>query len=142
MRAKELELEKELGIELLNPFYDTGRDDIYAIDAGTKTREDKSLDFINIVEKDINNIMKCDGILAYIEKTVHSIGTFCEMWEATRMDLPVFVVSPDSTMHPWIRYMCYKNGGGSFSSFELFAEYIYVLRRMECTDQIFMIQSQ
>jgi nucleoside 2-deoxyribosyltransferase len=118
IRKIELEIEKDTGIELLNPFYDTGRDDIEDIDAGRKGRSDPSLDFINIVEKDLSNVQKSDGVLAYVTTQVHSIGTLCEIWEAVKLGLPVFVISPDSTMHPWIRYATGINGGMAFESWD------------------------
>lgn len=118
IREIELEIEKETGLEIVNPFYDTGRDDIYDIDAGKKDRSDPSLNFYDIVDKDIANVQRCDGILAYVEKATHSIGTFCELWEAVRMHLPVFVVSPDCSMHPWIRYIAAINGGMTFTTWD------------------------
>ncbi len=126
IREKELEIEKETGVELLNPFYDTGRDDIYSIDRGEKTRSDPSLDFIAIVEKDLSNVQKSDGVLAYVAINSHSIGTICEVWEALRVGLAVFVVSPDCLMHPWIRYVTAVSGGAAFESWDAAKTYFLV----------------
>jgi len=123
IRARELEIEKETGIELVNPFYDTGRDDIYEIDAGLKGRSDPSLDFRKIVEKDIANVQRSDGVVAYITKTMHSIGTMCELWEAVRMHIPIYIVSPDSIMHPWVRYMVASTEGMGFETWDDLKEY-------------------
>jgi nucleoside 2-deoxyribosyltransferase len=124
IRTIELEIEEATGVELLNPFYDTGGDDIYEIDAGLKDRSHPSLNFINIVEKDLSNVQKCDGIVAYITTATHSIGTICELWEAVRMGLPVLIVSPDSTMHPWVRYMTTITGGMAFESWDDLKSYL------------------
>lgn len=56
IREIEHKIEEETGIELVNPFYDTGRDDIYEIDAGTKTRADATLDYNSLVMKDLRLI--------------------------------------------------------------------------------------
>jgi hypothetical protein len=124
IREIELKIEQETGIEIQNPFYDSGRDDIEDIDNGKKGRSDLSLDFKAIVEKDLSSIDECDGIVAYIEKGIYTIGTLFELWNTAMgyEDKVVYVVSPDSLGHPWIRYLLDYAGGKGFSSWEEFAE--------------------
>src|SRR3972149_5556344 len=80
IRQLELEIEKITGIELINPFYDTERDDIEKIDSGCATRDSASLNPANIVGKDIGQITIADGVVAYLTKETHQIGTICEIW--------------------------------------------------------------
>jgi len=137
IREIELEIERTVGIELANPFYDnpeSNRDDIKEMDKGTKTRWDKDLDYNDIVAKDLQHIYTCDGMLAYIEKRP-MIGTMFEIWHCYKVfGKPVYVVSPDSTMHPWVRHVVEKSGGKSFLSWEDFTDYMFKL--LECEPHV------
>ena len=120
IREIELDIEAVTGVEILNPFYDTGRDDIYEIDAGRKSREDKGLDYRAIVKKDLGHIAECDGIVSYIEKEVYSLGTLFETWDTMVRyeDKIIYIVSPDCLMPPWIRYLVDSSRSKGFSSWE------------------------
>uniref|UniRef100_A0A6M3KE59 Nucleoside deoxyribosyltransferase n=1 Tax=viral metagenome TaxID=1070528 RepID=A0A6M3KE59_9ZZZZ len=131
IREIELEIERTTGVELHNPFYDSDRDDIYDIDAGKMRRTDKSLDFKAIVEGDLSNIDESDGLVAYIERGIHSIGTMFELWNTSMLhaDKEIFVVSPDSLNHPWIRYLLDYSGGQGFTNWDDFIKWILELQR-------------
>ena len=112
VRKWELEFEKRTGIELDNPFYDTERQDIVAIDQGKQTPFNITLDFHGIVRDDLAKIDSCDGLVASVDKSVPSIGTFMEMWYCgIQSDKPVFVVSPNWDTHPWLRYVTDESDG-------------------------------
>jgi len=124
IRQIELEIENLTGIELINPFYDTGRDDIEAIDRGEKTRSSQDLNPATIVGKDLGQIMVSDGVIAYIDKKVHQIGTICECWAcAVQYHKPVYVVSADCLTHPWVRFMIASSGGEGFESWDAFIKW-------------------
>lgn len=133
IREVELEIEGATGIELLNPFYDTGRDDIYKIDRGEIIRSAPDLDFRAIVEKDLGNIAKCDGLIAYIERGIYSLGTLFETWNTMLVyeDKIIYIVSPDSLMHPWIRYILDQTGGQGYPSWDGFKQEMYELKAFE-----------
>jgi nucleoside 2-deoxyribosyltransferase len=131
IRAIELAIEKETGIELLNPFYDTGRDDIYRIDAGEIDRHAPDLDHNAIVFKDLGNIEACDGIVAFIKRGTYSIGTICEMWDTAMIKRkPVFVVSEDSLSHPWVRFVIEHSKGRGFKTWTDFK--LFLLGEEDC----------
>jgi len=123
IREIELYIEKETGIELVNPFYDTERSDIKDIDSGIKTRFDPDLDYTGIVDNDLNAIDNCKGVVAFLNHE-RTIGTPCEMWYCMLKNMPVYVISEDVTMHPWIRYIVDKSEGKSFNDFSDFIKYI------------------
>lgn len=125
IREIELRIEEAIGIELVNPFYDSdGRDDIHRIDNGELTRDSLVLDYKRIVEKDLGVIDSCDGIVAYIKKGQYSIGTICEMWDTVNCGrIPVYVVSPDCCRHPWVRYATTTSEGAAFRCWEDFEDY-------------------
>ncbi len=125
VRAWELEFEKRTGIELANPFYDTARTDIIAIDRGEKTPFSETLDPIGIVEADLDMIDKGDGLVALVNKDVPSIGTFMEAWYAAMdADMPVYIISPNWFTHPWLRYVADQSGGFIVKTREEFEERI------------------
>lgn len=103
VRAWELATEEELpDIELFNPFYDAEREDIHRIDAGEITRYE--VDAKATVERDLANLVACDGILAYIREGV-AYGTPMEILHAHCMAKHVILlVTNGMEGHPWLRY--------------------------------------
>ena len=125
VRKAELVIEKETGINLDNPFYDSDRNDILKIDRGEISREDQSLNFEEIVEGDLKKIEDSYGIIVYIKKGIYSIGTSCECWHTLVQTLkPIFVVSPDSLSHPWVRYFIQESNGKGFETWEELKEFL------------------
>ena len=101
-RAWELGIEKKLGIEILNPFYDTGRQDAKDIDAGRLARY--QIDPIEIVERDIDWIKRGKGLIAFITGDL-SYGTIQEMVYGTMLKKPVYsVITNGHDKHPWLQY--------------------------------------
>lgn len=117
-RLLELRLERELGIQLYNPFYDdlTRKKEMAIIDADnstyvvriknarkspTKTETEKQLYATTLVQKDLTALASCDGLFTIIKKP--SIGTTIEICNAKLMCKPVWVVSDIYMEHPWIR---------------------------------------
>ena len=123
IREKELAFEKRTGIELINPFYDTERDDVKAIDAGTMQRFSEKLDFKAIVENDLAAIDRAGGIVAIVRKGAISMGTPMEMWYTLSEGKQVFVICDDELKgHPWVIYVTTMSGGFVASSFEEFEQ--------------------
>ena len=109
-RELELEIEKETGIEINNPFYDCNLrvDDIKKLDKGESIKV-PSAEWI--VEHDLKHINACDGMLAFIynfpEISNSSIGTSMEVFYCSYvLKRPVisFVFSNKLKDHPWINY--------------------------------------
>lgn len=123
----EKELEAELGIELINPFYDfdnPGTKLLEKLDAEDETWKIE-LDAIKIVELDLSKIESLDGVVAYIKREYSTIGTVIESWEAARhMGKPVFIISPDAYNHPWLRYLTKKHGAIIFKDFDEFKKFM------------------
>lgn len=110
VRELELQLEEDLGIDLLNPFYDRdgmARGDVARIDAGEITPYDLHLSPKAIVEGDLASIDECDGVLALITSEA-TIGVWMELFYAKENYIPVLLVSDDERIrqHPWVRYCC------------------------------------
>ena len=114
MREWELEIEKELGIEIINPFFDVEREDRVVIDdegitlTTQSTRKERyglsDEDCVNLVWRDLDSINDSDGIIAIVDGSL-SYGTIQEMVYARLMMLPVLaVVSNGHIGHPWLRY--------------------------------------
>lgn len=102
VREMELRLEGVFGVDLLNPFYDTGRGDVPAIDAG-KQLESK-VNFKQVVEGDIADIRRCDALVAVLCHA-HSIGTIMEIVYAKMAGKRVVVLDlANRGEHPWILY--------------------------------------
>jgi len=119
VRAVELQIERDIGVELLNPFYDTDRTDVVSIDAGRNERYER-LNPVQIVERDLELIRNGDGVVAYVPGNCFSVGTVCEMWYSSTHDKPVYVVSADHGRHPWIQYMVFVSDGEIFQSWDEF----------------------
>ena len=93
-------------MELVNPFYDTDREDVSPIDRGIKDRYD--VDPFVIVNGDIDLICGSDGIVAVIDKN-HKYGTIMEIVYACYMGKPVYlVVTNGDEKHPWLVYHATK----------------------------------
>ena len=101
-RKLELQLEKELGIELLNPFYDdiSRTTEMRKLDSG-EVKKWHIVDEKELVARDLKNLASCDGLFTIIEKP--SIGTTLEIANATLMKKEIFIVSKDYIDHPWIK---------------------------------------
>lgn len=101
VRKQELLFEKLTGVELLNPFYDTERNDIKLIDDGAADRFGMSLE---IVENDLELIRSSDGLL-YVPGGHESIGSAMEIAYAKQFGKPVYIIEPgELAKHIWLRY--------------------------------------
>ena len=97
----EHEIEAEYGIELVNPFYDTDREDIHRIDAGEMPRYTVSA---GVVDDDLELIEDCDGIVAIIDGAT-SYGTIMEIVYAFLHNKSVYIICTNNHQeHPWLRY--------------------------------------
>ena len=119
-RAIELQLEKELGIELYNPFYDdpSRKEEMTELDTIAQKSEDRIKSFENsfnrkqesaelIVKRDLTALASCDGLFTIVDAP--SFGTTIEMCNAVMMRKPIYFVSEKYTYHPWIKvYATYK----------------------------------
>lgn len=121
-RSLELKLEKELGIELFNPFYDdpSRKEEMEALDSGDNRWENKlGGGSENIVKRDLKNLADCDGLFTYVEKP--SFGTTIEMCNAVLMRKKyVILVSETYFSHPWIK----EYTTSSFRTLEEFSKFI------------------
>lgn len=106
MREIELHIEEELNIELINPFYDTGRTDIESIDTDNTNLWKEELPSVEIVINDLTKIDESNGILAFLSRDVFTLGTIIEVWEgAMYMQKPIFIVTPNLYNHPWLKFI-------------------------------------
>jgi len=120
VRKAELKFEEDTGYELINPFYDAReRSDIKKIDQGKIRPYSGVLDCESIVEGDLKTIDECpDGIVAWMEKGIQSIGTYMEIWYAYSHGKRVFVITTTWNTHPWIRYVVEHSGGAIVKDFQ------------------------
>jgi nucleoside 2-deoxyribosyltransferase len=104
MRKWELNVEKEIHINIFNPFYDAiERTDVEKIDSGRMARYEK-LNCVELVERDVKNIRLSDELLAIVDGSL-SYGTIQEMVYAHRMKIPVkTVITNGHEDHPWLKY--------------------------------------
>jgi nucleoside 2-deoxyribosyltransferase len=130
-RELELKLEKELGIELFNPFYDDPDrgEEMKELDARMAKAKDRIQQFKNrfnrdnddakeIVRRDLKNLAASDGLITIVEKP--SFGTTIEICNAVLMRKPVYFISKDYSNHPWIKIYATK----TFETVEKFKEFI------------------
>lgn len=114
MRSWELRVEEELGIEIMNPFFDSPRPDQEIIDnlentlSALTSREDRygltDEETKDLVFRDLYLISSCVGLIAIIDGSL-SYGTIQEMVYATLYRIPVFaLVTNGHSGHPWLRY--------------------------------------
>ena len=110
----EKRLEKNLDIELRNPFYQSfEKKHIEELDRQKQRLPEFRIEqlkmygkgyFTKIVEKDLESIRETDGTLTLVPKAF-SIGTFMEVWYAHSIGKPVFIiVYPKAGHHPWLQY--------------------------------------
>lgn len=96
-------------INLLNPFYDTQRDDIIKIDIGIPViRSEK--DCKNVRDEDLAHVRYSDGVLCIINSS-GGIGSYMEVFYASKiLDKPVYFVCPIKKIreHLWIRSNTFK----------------------------------
>jgi len=120
VREWELQLEKKLGIELFNPFYDApGRTDVEKIDGGRQERYEK-IDPAELVIRDLKYTHSCDGLVGIIDGSL-SYGTVMEIVYANIYRLPVYlIVTNGHHKHPWLVYHSTK----VFISLENFESYM------------------
>ncbi len=105
VRALELELEKELGIDLKNPFYDRDRLEIRALDIGLRKPYGADSDYKKIVENDLKDIEACNGMVAIVTKNF--IGGSMEIFYNSHvLKRPTYLIIEDESLysHQWLRY--------------------------------------
>jgi len=106
VREWELEVEKRLRVDLVNPFYDVWREDIEKIDSGEVGKYEKC-DPKKIVQRDVFNIAKTQGGIYILEdpQKVFSVGTIQEMVYSCILGKPTYsLVFNGYPNHPWIVY--------------------------------------
>jgi nucleoside 2-deoxyribosyltransferase len=102
IRERELLFEEVTGIDLVNPFYDIHRGGSLSVDTGTA--ETWKEDAKDIVERDVETIRNCDGLVAVLTRD-QMIGTTMEIAYAHQMGKPVYIVDTAGLgKHPWISY--------------------------------------
>ena len=130
-RKIELQLEKELNIELFNPFYDDSSriEEMRELDSRLNTSKKNTKNFENqfnrdcdsadlIVKRDLKNLAASDGLVTLVEKP--SIGTTIEICNAVLMKKPVYFISEIYRNHPWIKIYATK----TFKNLKEFKEFI------------------
>jgi hypothetical protein len=127
VREWELKIERDLGIEVINPFYDRQAEQIAALDrlkTVSTTSLQKYTDGLNefeIVGDDLGQITKADGIIAILTDEV-AIGTPMEIFfSAFVAKHPTFVICLYKPFqnHPWIKALATKR----FNTVEEFEEF-------------------
>ncbi len=125
IRAWEKEIEKQLGIELVNPFYDAAEiGNIKQVDSGEKGVYDSSFDSSEIVEGDLELIRNADGMVAIITKNI-SVGTNMEIFfnsYVLKRPTHIIVESEELRGHSWLRYMSVRFAGKIYKNRKEFAE--------------------
>lgn len=102
IRERELFFEEITGVDLVNPFYDIHRARSLSVDTGTA--ETWKADAKDIVERDVETIRDCDGLVAVLTRD-QMIGTTMEIAYAHQMGKPVYIVDMAGLgKHPWISY--------------------------------------
>lgn len=107
IRKEEIRLEEELGIELVNPFYDgPEQSNIKAMDAGKRTPWDGKYDPDWIVDKDLKAIDDARGLLAFITES-ETVGTIDEIFYSARIKKysTFLILSKEKWwLHPWLNF--------------------------------------
>lgn len=102
VRERELRIEQRTGVELHNPFYDTGRGDIEEIDAGARGLWE--IDPARIVTGDVADIRRSHALAAVLCDG-QSIGTIMEIVYAWMANKRVYIIDlANKGGHPWIRF--------------------------------------
>lgn len=119
----QLHIEQLTGLKLINPFYDTGRTDMQAIDSGKKSRYSFSKDeSIIIREHDLQWINNCDGIVCILIDS-DTIGSYMEIFYCSRiLQKPVYLICNIKKVseHLWMNSLVWKQ----FNSVQGFISYI------------------
>ena len=126
-RHKIREIQKKLefysGITLINPFYDSEREEVKSMDDNKTNRYSIPMErCIEIVDNDLTMIKSCDGIICILLDN-EALGSYMEIFFASYvLNIPVYLITPDKNLrnHVWIKVMCYK----IFSSVKEFERYI------------------
>jgi len=131
MREWELEIEKELDIEIINPFFDVERDDREVIDEKDvtldtqATRKDRyglsDEECEELVGRDVDLIAESDGMITIIDGSL-SYGTIQEMVYAFEIHkkLVYSVISNGHIGHPWLR----RHSTKTFETLEQLTEFL------------------
>ena len=124
VRKWQKEVEKEIGIEFINPFHDFGDvESVKSVDEGRMTREEyvEHLNPAEIVENDCEAIIHSDGLVAIFDDTI-TYGTVMEVMVGCNCtDNPVFlIVTNGHHRNPWLRH----HSDEIFISKEAFVEYM------------------
>ncbi len=120
VRQQELMLERELGIDLYNPFYDTDRPEIRDLDAGIRKPYSQGADPKLVVTRDLNKIDDYDGLVAIVSK--ESIGASSEIfYNSYVLKKPTYLIITNERLfeHPWLKYLATER----FHSVEEFKEW-------------------
>jgi len=120
IKKEEKIMEKELNIELHNPFYDGNVEFTKEMDAGEKITYNKRTSKI-IVEEDLKDVEMCDGIIAIVNNK-SSAGSFMEIFfNSYYLHRPTYLIieEPYIRDHPWLVYLATK----VFKSIDEFKEW-------------------
>jgi len=120
IKKEEKTMEKELNIELHNPFYDGNVEFTKEMDRGEKIIYNKKTSKI-IVEEDLKDVEMCDGIIAIVNNK-SSAGSFMEIFfNSYYLHRPTYLIieEPYIRDHPWIVYLATK----VFKSIDEFKEW-------------------
>ena len=111
-------MEKKLPmLNLVNPFYDTGREDAKEIDGGKRKAYD--IDPTKIVVGDLEQISKSKGVVAVVDGA-RSYGTIMEIAHAFLMNKPVYIIVTNGHIkHPWLQF----HASQTFESYQDFEKY-------------------
>lgn len=133
VRKTELRIESKYHIELFNPFYDADRYDVRQLDKLGVTRKqvhERMRKFtikhcMELVERDLDTIRHCDGLLTII--TAPSFGTAMEIIMCAYIyRMPVYIITRNKFIrrHPWLRYMVYISNGEMFNGVRDFEKWL------------------
>ena len=118
VRKWELSMEKKFPmLNLVNPFYDTGRTDAEEIDKGERLVYD--LDPTKLVVADLEQISKAKGTVAVVDGA-RSYGTIMEIAHSFLMNKPVYIIVTNGHIkHPWLQF----HANELFESYQDFEKY-------------------
>jgi len=120
IKKQEKVMERELNIELHNPFYDGNVEFTEEMDAGERVIYNKKTGKI-IVEEDLRDVEMCDGIIAVVSNK-SSAGSFMEIFfNSYYLHRPTYLIieEPFIRDHPWLIYLATK----VFKNIEEFKEW-------------------
>jgi len=123
VRQWERYIERIYSINLDNPFFDHKQPEILeAEEKWIKQRKTRTEQLAKIiVEKDLRAIEKNDGIVAFLEYGMKSLGTPMEIFYSGRiLQKPTYVISKEVGGHPWIKNLATK----VFKTKQAFEDYL------------------